>query len=136
MVKMTVDAHVDSLDVILEKLEEMIEDREFSPKSMMQMHIAVEELFVNIAHYAYPKDAPGKAEVEMDIDDDNVVTMVFKDSGQPYNPLAKDDPDVTLAVEEREIGGLGIFMAKKSLDSMEYEYTNNQNVLTIKKKFV
>ena len=72
----------------------------------------------------------------MDIDDDDVVTIIFKDNGQPYNPLAKEDPDVTLSAEERAIGGLGIFMAKKSLDSMEYEYVNNQNVLTIKKKFV
>ncbi len=136
MIKLTVDATIDSLDIILEKLEEMLDDREFSPKSMMQMHVAIEELFVNIAHYAYPEDAPGKADIDMDIDSDNVVTMVFRDSGQPYNPLAKEDPDVTLSAEERDIGGLGIFMAKKSLDSMEYEYVNNQNVLTIKKKFV
>jgi anti-sigma regulatory factor (Ser/Thr protein kinase) len=136
MIKLTVDATIDSLDIILEKLEEMLDDREFSPKSMMQMHVAIEELFVNIAHYAYPEDAPGKADIDMDIDSDNVVTMVFRDSGQPYNPLAKEDPDVTLSAEERDIGGLGIFMAKKSLDSMEYEYINNQNVLTIKKKFV
>ena len=136
MIKLTVDATIDSLDIMLEKLEEILDDREFSPKSMMQMHVAIEELFVNIAHYAYPEDAPGKADIDMDIDSDNVVTMVFRDSGQPYNPLAKEDPDVTLSAEERDIGGLGIFMAKKSLDSMEYEYVNNQNVLTIKKKFV
>ena len=136
MIKLTVDATIDSLDIILEKLEEMLDEREISPKSMMQMHVAIEELFVNIAHYAYPEDAPGKADIDMDIDSDNVVTMVFRDSGQPYNPLAKEDPDVTLSAEERDIGGLGIFMAKKSLDSMEYEYVNNQNVLTIKKKFV
>ena len=136
MVNFTVDATIDSLDIILEKLEEMLGDKEFSPKTMMQIHIAIEELFVNIAHYAYPEDAPGKAEIVMDIDDDDVVTIIFKDNGQPYNPLAKEDPDVTLSAEERAIGGLGIFMAKKSLDSMEYKYVNNQNVLTIKKKFV
>ena len=135
MIRMTVDAKIDSLDDILDKLRELLKGREYSSKCMMQMHIAVEELFVNIAKYAYPMDKPGKAWVDMDVDADNVVTMIFKDEGTPYNPLAKEDPDVTLSAEDRDIGGLGIFMAKKSLDLIEYAYENNQNVLTIKKKF-
>ena len=60
--------------------------------------------------------------------------MTFEDEGVYYNPLEKEDPDVSLSVEEREIGGLGIFMVKKSMDKMEYEYTDGKNVLTITKK--
>ena len=62
------------------------------------------------------------------------VALKFEDEGVPYNPLEKDDPDVTLSVEDREIGGLGIFMVKKSMDDMYYEYKDGKNILTLMKK--
>lgn len=102
-----------------------------------QLDLAVEELYVNIAHYAY---APGTGDVEIDceLNDEGgkkVLRVTFKDHGTPFDPLAKKDPDITLSAEERGIGGLGIFLTKKFMDSVEYEY-KDANILTIKKTLV
>ena len=98
-----------------------------------QIDIAVEEIFVNIANYAYNPEI-GKAEIVVEITEKPVtVAITFEDSGVPYNPLEKQDPDITLNAEERDIGGLGIFMAKKSMDDIEYTYRDGKNILTIKK---
>jgi len=99
----------------------------------MQMDVAVEEIFVNIANYAY---APGVGQARIRIEitgEPRMVQVTFIDSGVPYDPLAKPDPDVTLSAEERQIGGLGIFMVKKSMDNMLYEYKDKQNILTLQK---
>ena len=99
----------------------------------MQVDVAVEELFVNIAHYAYAPDT-GSATIRVaPRQDPKGVAITFVDRGVPYDPLAKEDPDVTLSAEERQIGGLGIYMVKKSMDDMQYEYRDGQNVLTIVK---
>lgn len=105
---------------------------ECSPKSIMQINIAVEEIFVNIAHYAYPGRV-GEAVVEVEIADEQSVTITFIDSGIQYDPLAKPDPDVTLSANDRNIGGLGIFMTKKLMDELSYEYRDGQNVFSMKK---
>lgn len=97
------------------------------------MSISFEEIFVNVAHYAYP-DGEGKATVELDFTD-GVMTMSLKDSGIPFDPLAKEDPDITLSADDRKIGGLGIFMTKKYMDSISYEYKDSMNILTMSKKF-
>ena len=96
-----------------------------------KIDLAVEEIFVNIAHYAYSPDS-GDAVIGTSFVD-NVLTIVFKDWGKPFNPIAKEDPDITLAAEDRNIGGLGIFLTKKFMDSVDYSYTDGQNILTIKK---
>ena len=104
------------------------------PKARMQLEIAVEEIFVNIANYAYAPDK-GNATVRVEVSDEPVtVSITFVDKGVPYDPLKKEDPDVTLSAEEREIGGLGIFMTKKIMDDVVYEYRDGRNILTIKKK--
>ena len=104
-------------------------------KVQMQIDIAVEEIFVNVAHYAYTPNV-GKVKIRLEKPADSTgVDITFIDSGIPYDPLAKPDPDVTLSAEERQIGGLGIFMVKKSMDSMLYEYTDGQNILTMRKLF-
>ena len=101
---------------------------------MMQVDIAVEELFVNIASYAYGKEE-GLAVIRLDIEKDPLtVKITFEDRGVPYNPLAKEDPDITLSAEERQIGGLGIYMVKKSMDDIIYEHKDGKNILTIVKK--
>ena len=100
----------------------------------MQIDIAIDELFGNIAHYAYNPDV-GEAPVRVEvIEDPLAVVITFIDNGVPYDPLANADPDTTLSAEEREIGGLGIYMVKKSMDEITYEYKDGQNILTIKKK--
>ena len=102
-------------------------------KQQMQIDIAAEEIFVNIAHYAY---TPGTGEATICVElyqDPSAIEITFIDQGVPYDPLAKPDPDVTLSAKERKIGGLGIFMVKKSMDEVRYEYLDGCNVLTIKK---
>ena len=106
---------------------------DFPPKAMMQINVSVEEIFVNIAHYAY-SDKTGEAVIEVEIDDEpKTVTITFIDRGVKYDPLAKPDPDVTLSVKDRQIGGLGTFMTKKFMDELSYEYLDGQNVFAMKK---
>ncbi len=132
--EMDVEATTDNLQTVIDFIDARLEAVDCPMKSQMQMDIAVEEIFVNIANYAY---APGKgnATVRVEVSGDPVtVTITFIDRGVPYDPLKKEDPDVTLSAAEREIGGLGIFMTKKIMDDVSYEYKNGQNILTLKKK--
>ncbi len=133
MSELTLEAKVENLDEVLAFVDKILEELDCSPKTQMQIDVSVEELFVNIANYAY---APGTGPATIRVtkqNDPKGVAITFIDSGVPYNPVAKEDPDITLSAEERQIGGLGIYMAKKSMDSIEYEYTDGQNMLTIKK---
>ena len=96
--------------------------------------MALEEIFINIAHYAYHPGQAGTATIRCCVGGDPLqVTIQFLDNGKPFNPLAKEDTDITLSAEERGIGGLGILMVKKSMDAVDYAYENGSNVLTIKK---
>ena len=133
MKEITVEAKVEELDAVLGFIDVILEEHNCSMKTQMQIDIAVEEIFVNVAHYAY---APETGDCGIGVDyseEDNSVSICFTDSGVPYNPLEKEDPDVTLSAEERQIGGLGIFMVKKSMDDMQYEYKDGCNILRIKK---
>ena len=114
--QLTVDAKTDNLEQVLDFINEQIELCDCSMKVQIQIDIAVEEIFVNIANYAY-QDKIGQAEVQTEIQEDPLTIFItFIDSGIPYDPLAKEDPDTTLSAEDREIGGLGIFMVKKSME--------------------
>ena len=131
--KLTLDAKAENLEQVIDFVNRELEKTDCSPKTQMQIDVAVEELFVNIAHYAYTPDT-GSVTIVTDVKpEQNLVDITFIDSGVPYDPLAKPDPDVTLSAEEREIGGLGIYMVKKSMDDVKYEYRDGQNVLTITK---
>ena len=103
-------------------------------KARAQIDIAIDELFGNIAHYAYP-GGTGDTVVRFEFDaPSRTAAVTFMDSGVPYDPLKKEDPDVTLPAEQRKIGGLGIFLVKKTMDEMRYERRDGRNVLTIKKR--
>ena len=103
-------------------------------KAQIQLDVAVEEIFVNIANYAYTPNV-GSATIRTELEPKTgMVAITFVDTGIPYDPLKKEDPDVSLPVEERQIGGLGIYMVKKSMDDMLYKYKDGQNILTIKKR--
>ena len=103
-------------------------------KVLMQTELAVEEIFVNIAHYAY-KDETGEVWVSCELDKEkNLFTIIFEDTGIPFDPLKRDDPDVTASAEERGIGGLGIFLTKKLMDEVRYENRDGKNILTLIKK--
>ncbi len=128
-------ALLDNLDEVLSFVTNRLEEADCSIKQQMQIQIAVEEIFVNIAHYAYNSN-PGDAFITVCIEDDpKTVEIEFKDKGMPFDPTANPDPDVTLTAEQRKIGGLGIFMVKKSMDSVKYRREDGCNILTIRKKF-
>ena len=110
-----------------------IADYECSPRTAMAIELSLDEIFVNIASYAYADEA-GEVTVQVEVEGDPAtLSVTFIDHGVPYNPLEKEDPDLSLSVEERQIGGLGIFLVKKKMDVVEYEFRDGQNILTIKK---
>lgn len=136
MKELEIEALTENLPQVLAFVDEQLEAADCPMKIQMQIDIAVEEIFVNIAHYAYAPEV-GSAIVRVEIlPDPPSADITFIDSGIPYDPLAKADPDITLSAEERQIGGLGIFMVKKSMDDVKYEYLDGHNILTLKKGLV
>ena len=134
MKELTIAAKIENIEAVTDFVNEQLEALDCPMKAQMQIDIAIDELFGNIAHYAYNPEI-GKATVRVEvIEDPLAVTITFIDNGVPYDPLAKADPDTTLSAEERDIGGLGIYMVKKSMDDITYEYKDGQNILKIKKK--
>ncbi len=127
-------AKVDNLDDVLAFIDAELEAMDCPMKTQMQIDVAVEEIYVNIASYAYEgKEGPSSIKIEKTADGSGVA-ITFTDEGIPYNPLEKEDPDVTLSAEEREIGGLGIYIVKKSMDATDYKRENNRNIFRIEKK--
>jgi anti-sigma regulatory factor (Ser/Thr protein kinase) len=120
MKELVIEAKLENLDTVLDFVAEL----------PPQVTIAVEEIFVNIVHYAYTPET-GSVTIRMSVQEDIVIE--FEDSGKPYNPLEKEDPDIKASAEEREVGGLGIFMVKKIMDKVEYRREGNKNILTISK---
>ena len=132
---LTIEAKIANLSKVLAFVDGELEKTDCGTKACMQIDIAVEELFVNVAHYAYAPDT-GDVRIDVEIfDDPGMVEITFTDSGIPYDPLSKEDPDVTLSAEKRRIGGLGIYMVKKSMDMMKYKRVDDCNVVTISKYF-
>lgn len=131
MQKLTVEAKADRLEEVTAFVDAFLETLDCPMKAQMQIDLCVEEIFVNIANYAYPAGG-GTAEIQISAAD-GAVTLVFTDAGLPYDPLKKADPDITLAAEDRQIGGLGIFLVKKNMDTVSYRYESGKNVLTITK---
>ena len=134
MTNKTFPAKVDALPDVLGFVEETLESYECPMKMQMAVCVAIEEVFVNIAHYAYGDDE-GDVDFGIRFDDENG-NIIFRmaDKGVPFDPLKKPDPDITLSADEREIGGLGIFITKKTMDQVTYTYENNENILTMVKK--
>lgn len=129
----TVQATLENLDEVMAFVEEQMEVYHCSMKMQMQIAVAVEEIYVNIASYAY-REQKGNARIRVQSGEEPLqIIITFEDDGIPYNPLLKEDPDITLSAEERKIGGLGIYIVKKSMDQVEYHYQNGKNILTIRK---
>ncbi len=131
MQKLTVEAKADRLDEVIAFVDSFLEAQNCPMKAQMQIDLCVEEIFVNIANYAYP-DTTGTAEIRIAAEN-GVAVLTFIDAGLPYDPLQRDAPDITLSAEEREIGGLGIFLVRKNTDTVFYCYEDGKNVLTITK---
>ena len=123
----------ENLPVVLEQVEELLVQDGCDAMAQMQLLMAAEELFVNIAHYAYEGQS-GEAVIKLCfLENPHRFCMVFRDKGVPYNPLEHEDPDITLSAEDRQIGGLGIYLIKQTMDSIEYTYEEGENVLKIEK---
>ena len=129
---LTVPAATDRLGEVTAFIDAFLEEHGCAPKTQMQIDLSAEEIFTNIASYAYP-DRDGTAQIRLS-EAAGVVTLVFTDSGLPYDPLQGREPDITLSAEDRPIGGLGIMLVKKNMDAVFYRYVNGKNVLTLKKR--
>ena len=134
MTSKTFRAKTEVLPDVLGFVEQTLESFECPVKIQTAICVAIEEVFVNVAHYAY---GDGEGDVSFAISfnkDSREITFVMKDKGIPFDPLQKSDPDITLSAEERSVGGLGIFITKKTMDKVKYTYENGENVLTMIKK--
>ena len=132
MKEMTLDAVIGNLGLVTDWINSELEAQDCPMKACMQIDVAIDEIFSNIARHAYPGKT-GSVTIRHDTQD-GVFSITFEDQGIPYDPLQKEDPDVSLSAEEREIGGLGIFLVKKTMDAMAYRYQNGRNILTIRKR--
>lgn len=131
--QLKIEAQIENWDQVRTFIENMMEEHSATVQDIFQMDIAVEELFVNVANYAYAPEH-GMVEIEVSISENpKKMQVTLIDQGIPYNPLEREDPDITLGLDEREIGGLGIYMVKQSMDEVRYEYKDNSNVMTIVK---
>ena len=134
MTKKIFPAKTEMLNDVLGYVEQTLESFDCPMKTQMAICVALEEVFVNVAHYAYPC-GDGDMTLAIAFDEaSRAVTFRMADQGVPFDPLQKPDPDITLSAEDRQIGGLGIFIAKKTMDSIQYAYENGENVLTMIKK--
>jgi anti-sigma regulatory factor (Ser/Thr protein kinase) len=129
--EMKLEAISENLDAALDFVNAELEKMDCPPKTQMQIDVAIEEIFVNIARYAYNPET-GFAVIRIRTGP-NEMRLEFEDLGVPYNPLEKDDPDIGAPAEDRPIGGLGVFMVKKIMDTVEYRYEGSKNLLTLKK---
>ena len=133
MKELTIAATVENIGVVTDFVDAQLEALDCPMKALMQINIAIDELFGNIAHYAYNPDV-GEATVRVEVEEEPLsVIITFIDGGVPYDPLQAAEPDTTLSAEERALGGLGIFMVRKSMDEITYRYENGRNILSIRK---
>lgn len=134
MNKLTVPAKIENLQKVMNFLGDQLDSVDYIMKARLQLELSIEEVYVNIVNYAYGSEE-GKVIICCNVDESPLkVTMQFIDYGKPYNPLENEDPDISLNAEEKEIGGLGIFLIKKNVDDISYKYCDGKNILTIQKK--
>lgn len=133
MLKITLKAKTDELDKLMALLEAQLETVKCPMRAMMQIQVAAEEAFVNVAHYAYDS-GEGSVNVYLDVRA-HYASLTLEDSGKPYNPLARKEPDITIKAEDRPIGGLGVHLIRKNMDEVNYAYRDRKNLLTMTKRF-
>lgn len=134
MKQIRVKSNTDNLDFVLSNVFEVLEDYEPSMKFKLKLELIIEELFLNICNYAYEDE--GDILILCFVEDNPLrAIIIFIDNGIPFNPSEKEDSDLSLNADEREIGGLGLTIVRKNVDDLEYKYENNQNILTVTKIF-
>ncbi len=135
MKELTVEAIVEQIETVTEFVNAELEKLDCPMKARIQLDIAIDEIVSNIAYYAYGEKT-GTVTVRIEaLQQENGVQLMFLDSGVPYDPLTRQDPDISAEIEDRKEGGLGIFLVRKTMDDMKYEYKDGQNCLTIRKSF-
>lgn len=134
MKELSIDATIENIGAVTDFINGELGALNCPGRIQRQIDVAVDELFGNIAQYAYNPDV-GPATVRVEVTEDPLaVVITFVDHGVPYDPLSRQDPDIHLSAEEREIGGLGVFLVKRTMDDITYEYKNGQNILRIRKR--
>ncbi|MDR0448023.1 MAG: ATP-binding protein [Treponema sp.] len=128
MKELKIEAKTENLEVVLDFVNNELNRHNYPPKQQGEIDLAVEEIFLNIANYAY---TPGMGEAAIFISVNEKTVIRFEDTGKPYNPLEQKEPDLDKSLSEREIGGLGIFLVKKLMNHVEYQRIQNKNILTI-----
>ncbi len=131
--ELRVEAAVESLPAVTAFVTAPLAALRCSPKERFHIELVTEEIFVNIASYAYPASGGSVVIERRTMTDPPALCLTFRDSGIPYDPLQQKAPDLTLKAEDRPIGGLGVFLVRKIVDEMRYEYRDGQNVLTVTK---
>ena len=133
MKEIVLNAEVASIEKVTDFVNEELESNDCSMKAQLQIDVAIDEIMSNVAYYGYP-DGNGQVRVTVDFPGNEAkVIIAFEDNGIEFNPLEKQDPDVTLSADDRLVGGLGIFIVKKTMDDVRYERKDNKNILTIEK---
>lgn len=133
MEELIIAAETERLDEVLSFVDRILEQYNCPMDVQIQIDIAVEEIYVNIANYAYNPEV-GEATIRCTIENDPLrIIIEFMDGGVPYNPLERENPDLDLSAEERDIGGLGIYMVKTSMDDVSYRHQNGKNIFKIQK---
>ena len=131
MMKLRVKAVIENVDLLTEFVNEQLEGMDCSMRAMTQIDIALDELFSNICNYAYGEGVGHVTVYVEELEEKGSVRITLADEGIPFDPLAHEDPDVTLGLKDRTIGGLGIFMVKRTMDEVQYEHKNGLNMLTV-----
>ena len=124
---------VQQIELLAEYIDSIAEAAGIDPSLAMSLNLALEEAVTNVIMYAYPEGTDGTVDIITEVNDGQL-TFIIKDSGKAFDPTQKEDADVTLSAEERSIGGLGIFLVRQIMDSVDYQRIDNQNILTLKKK--
>ena len=130
---LTLPNDVQTIGQLSEFVEGVCEELEFDMEETMSMNLALEEAVVNVMNYAYPSGTVGQVQIVAEANDQRLKFTII-DSGSPFDPTAKEDVDTTLSAEERPVGGLGIFLVRQLMDSINYERIDGRNVLTLRKK--
>lgn len=135
MKHLTLPNNIETISQLNAFVDTLCEEWNIDMDLAMSLNLAIEEAVVNVMDYAYPEGTVGYVDIEADIDD-TYITFVLSDSGMPFDPTQKEEVDTTLPAEQRKIGGLGIHLVRRIMDSVSYEYKDNKNILTLRKKFL
>jgi len=128
--KIKLPATLENLPAFLEKVTACAINQGVGPKKISAIELSMEEVLVNIINYAYP-DTPGEAEVTCGIDEKGCFVIQIVDTGHHFDFSGLDKPDIEADLDDRKVGGLGVFLIKKLMDNVQYRRKNGRNILSL-----